>query len=349
MRLLFFLLITNVCLGQDAKSSFDSANVYLESKQYSQALSKLNYCEKTLRSSNALIENLKVKCYFELGEYDKAEKSLQKFFKYKAADYLIDEMLEYAGKIRNEKIRLIKNEMKAFQNEMIDTHSKLDEIVQKEEKTITNNISSINEEIQRIEKELVLQDFKKADSINTIEALEAHVVRYPNSRFKVQVEEKVDALKIIQTQDKKLLEDYFNQHYNSRYSEFIRDSLIALVKRNRYTDHREQLNNSEEFSIISDMPYFPGGSEALSRYISSNLNYPEDAIAKNISGKVYVGFIVNKDGTVSNVEIKRGIGGSCDEEALRIIREMPTWVPGMQRGELIRVRQVVPITFRLVD
>lgn len=158
MRLLFFLLITNVCLGQGAKSLFDSANDYFERNQYSQALSKLNHCEKTLRSSNALIENLKVKCYFELGQYEKAEKSLQKFFKYKAADYLIDEMLEYGELMRKARAKKLIEYNKNKEKEEL---SSLTEILPIDEiEKIEKEIKGVKEEIKEAQEKLEFANYE---------------------------------------------------------------------------------------------------------------------------------------------------------------------------------------------
>ena len=95
------------------------------------------------------------------------------------------------------------------------------------------------------------------------------------------------------------------------------------------------------------MPVFPGGLSGLYKYFKDNLKYPSLAKESGISGKVYITFIVETDGNVSNVEVLRGIGGGCDEEALRIVSQMPQWEPGRQRGTAVRVLYTVPIKFSL--
>ena len=95
------------------------------------------------------------------------------------------------------------------------------------------------------------------------------------------------------------------------------------------------------------MPEFPGGMEAMTKYLSENLKYPEQAKEKNIQGRVLVSFIVEKSGSISNVKVVKGIGGGCDEEALRVIKAMPKWKPGMQNGKKVRVNFAIPISFKL--
>ncbi|NNC83331.1 MAG: energy transducer TonB [Flavobacteriales bacterium] len=103
----------------------------------------------------------------------------------------------------------------------------------------------------------------------------------------------------------------------------------------------------EPFTVVETMPLFPGGDTELLRYISSNISYPSTAKELRIQGRVYVSFVVEKDGSVTNVEVIRGIGGGLDEEAVRVIESMPQWSPGMQGGMLVRVRFVQQITFVL--
>lgn len=95
-------------------------------------------------------------------------------------------------------------------------------------------------------------------------------------------------------------------------------------------------------------PEFPGGFEAMSHFLSQNIKYPKDAIDKKQEGKVFVNFVVEKDGTLSNFNIIRGIGGSCDEEALRVAKSMPKWEPArMKNGKKVAVEMNLPINFKL--
>jgi protein TonB len=107
-------------------------------------------------------------------------------------------------------------------------------------------------------------------------------------------------------------------------------------------------NDSDQvYVFVEDNPVFPGGDEARLKYISNNITYPNIAIESGIQGTVYVTFVVEKDGSISNVKVLRGIGGACDEEALRVIRNMPKWQAGKHRGKEIRVQYNLPIKFVL--
>ena len=101
------------------------------------------------------------------------------------------------------------------------------------------------------------------------------------------------------------------------------------------------------YQIVEEMPMFPGGEQAMLDYVSKNVVYPEEAINKGIAGRVFVGFIVEKDGSVSEVKVLRGIGGGCDEEAVRVVKSMPKWKPGKMKGKPVRVSYMMPIIFKL--
>ena len=103
----------------------------------------------------------------------------------------------------------------------------------------------------------------------------------------------------------------------------------------------------EIFTIVEEMPSFPGGESALVKYLSDNIKYPARARENNITGTVFVTFKVGKDGKATDAQILRGIGGGCDEEALRGIKSMPSWRAGRQRGEPVNVQYKLPIKFSL--
>lgn len=103
----------------------------------------------------------------------------------------------------------------------------------------------------------------------------------------------------------------------------------------------------EVFTIVEDQPTPEGGMEAFYKYIGKNMNYPAQARRMGIEGKVYVQFVVDKDGSLNEVQAIKGIGGGCDEEAVRVVKSAPKWKPGKQRGRPVKVRMVIPITFKL--
>lgn len=95
------------------------------------------------------------------------------------------------------------------------------------------------------------------------------------------------------------------------------------------------------------MPQFPGGQDALVKFLQTHIKYPREAIKKNFEGKVYVGFVVEKNGKLNQVEIRKGVNELLDQEAIRVVSSMPDWQPGFQKGKPVRVQFVLPISFKL--
>jgi len=109
----------------------------------------------------------------------------------------------------------------------------------------------------------------------------------------------------------------------------------------------EEVVEQEIFQIVEEMPAFPGGEQKLMEYVAKNIKYPQIARETGIQGRVFVGFVVEPDGSISNVKLLRGIGGGCDEEAMRVIKSLPKWKPGKQRGKAVRVSYQIPVFFKL--
>lgn len=110
----------------------------------------------------------------------------------------------------------------------------------------------------------------------------------------------------------------------------------------------EVVEEPEIFTIVEEMPEFPGGGEAaLLKYLGTNIKYPAIARENNIQGTVYVTFEIDQSGKVKGAKVLRGIGGGCDEEALRVVMNMPSWKPGKQRGKPVRVQYNLPVRFTL--
>ena len=103
----------------------------------------------------------------------------------------------------------------------------------------------------------------------------------------------------------------------------------------------------EIFMVVEDQPEFPGGVKALLEYLKKNIKYPAICRENNIQGRVIVTFVVNKDGSIVEPEVIKGVNPSLDKEALRVISQMPNWKPGYQRGKPVRVKYTVPVNFQL--
>ncbi|RXQ96513.1 energy transducer TonB [Ancylomarina salipaludis] len=112
-------------------------------------------------------------------------------------------------------------------------------------------------------------------------------------------------------------------------------------------EETEEEDEQQVFVIVEDMPEFPGGDLELQKWIARSIKYPVIAQENGITGRVYVGFVVNKLGAIENVKIMRGVDPSLDKEAVRVIKNMPKWKPGKQRGKAVKVSYTVPINFQL--
>lgn len=112
-------------------------------------------------------------------------------------------------------------------------------------------------------------------------------------------------------------------------------------------DTEKAVRKDSVYFIVEDMPEFPGGEQALRRFIANEIRYPEIAREKGIQGKVYVNFVVEADGSVGRLKIARGVDPSLDREALRVVSVLPKWVPGKQKGKNVAISYTVPISFVL--
>lgn len=109
----------------------------------------------------------------------------------------------------------------------------------------------------------------------------------------------------------------------------------------------KESSTEEVFTVVEDMPDYPGGLEAMQAFLKKNLKYPETELKNKIEGTVVVNFIVEKDGSLSNIKIQKTMSENFDAEAMRVVSEMPVWTPGKQRGNAVRVFINMPIRFSL--
>lgn len=136
------------------------------------------------------------------------------------------------------------------------------------------------------------------------------------------------------------------------YSEDAKEELRLIIHSTRLG--KEALANEKEeedevvFVIVETMPEFPGGQQALFKFLSENVKYPTIAYENGIEGRVICQFVVEKDGTIANVEVVQSGGdASLDKEAVRVLKSMPRWKPGKQKGKPVRVKYTVPVNFRI--
>ena len=121
----------------------------------------------------------------------------------------------------------------------------------------------------------------------------------------------------------------------------------AEVKRQQKVKLEQPEKVVEVFDVVEQMPSFPGGPSALMEWLSNNVKYPVVAQENGVQGRVVVSFVVERDGSITDVKVVRGVDPSLDKEASRVVRAMPRWIPGKQNGSAVRVKYNVPVAFRL--
>ena len=122
----------------------------------------------------------------------------------------------------------------------------------------------------------------------------------------------------------------------------VNEEVVQVVVEEEVEEVEEEI-----FTVVENDPEFPGGMEALYKYLLTSIKYPTIAKENNITGRVYVTFVVEKDGSIANPRILRDIGGGCGQEAIRVVNAMPKWKPGKQRGKAVRVQFNLPVSFNL--
>ena len=112
-------------------------------------------------------------------------------------------------------------------------------------------------------------------------------------------------------------------------------------------DEGQTTPSDQVFTVVEQMPQFDGGPDAWNNFLQNELNYPEEARRSGIEGKVFASFVVQPDGTLTDITLIRGIGGGCDEEVVRLLAASPAWTPGVQRGRQVPTRMSIAITFKI--
>lgn len=133
----------------------------------------------------------------------------------------------------------------------------------------------------------------------------------------------------------KAIADSIAEYEKSSYDSILNDSFA------------DKDDDSPIYTVVEEMPTYPGGDDARIKFLSSNIRYPQLAKEKGIQGTVFVTFVIDEKGFVSDVKVLRGIGGGCDQEAVRVVKMMPRWVPGRMNGKTVRVQFNMPIKFLL--
>ena len=121
--------------------------------------------------------------------------------------------------------------------------------------------------------------------------------------------------------------------------------LTTVLAQKTVVSQKDQ--KEEPFNVVEDMPAFPGGMEAMMAFLIENVKYPADAKKQKVDGRVLVNFVVEKDGSITEIKVPKPGFPSLDAEAIRVVKAMPKWKPGYQRGQAVRVLFTLPISFNL--
>src|SRR6187551_349538 len=153
---------------------------------------------------------------------------------------------------------------------------------------------------------------------------------------------KIQQPQIIEVPDEKKIEEEIDINMDTEDSEEKKVEEIKIVEQEVEKEDVDQI-----FSIVEEQATYKGGLASFYEFVGKKIKYPAQAKRMNIEGKVFVEFVIERDGRLTDVKAIKGIGGGCDEEAVRVVMSSPGWNPGKQRGKPVRTRFVIPINFRL--
>ncbi len=167
----------------------------------------------------------------------------------------------------------------------------------------------------------------------------------PPTEHKPPPPPKIKSPEIVAVEDEVIIEQEIEIDLDMEADE---ETIVEEVEFTVEVEEEEEIVE-EIFEVVEDPAHPKGGFQEFYAYIAKNMKYPRRAVEVGVSGKVYLRFIVDKDGTITQTEVIRGIGFGCDDEALRVLAKAPKWKPGKQRGRPVKQRMIIPIMFKLSD
>lgn len=214
---------------------------------------------------------------------------------------------------------------------------KLIEIVKPKQREIVTEVTQLS----KLDKPEVKNDIKKPEPVEPPPALKSSI------KFTAPVIKKDDEVK--DEEQMKSQEELTNTKVaisiaDVKGNDDKNGKDIADIKQNVTQTNDD---DNKVFDVIEQMPEFPGGNDALLKFLSDNVKYPVVAQENGIEGRVIVQFVVSKTGTISDITVVRSLDPSCDKEAVRVVKLLPKWIPGRQNGVNVNVRFTLPITFKL--
>jgi TonB family protein len=237
------------------------------------------------------------------------------------------------------------------------TYSRLKEVHAKRKADLKNYdlnwiVSSLD--YDRINNELIASYWAKVSYIQASRNVEVSA----DIKFELAINEEGKIISLREAEMQNLIVSALGSYSDSISSDEAEYSQVLAVPEKvvepSSTEPIESANSEARYegklydlANVEMAPEFQGGQTALGKFLGSRLRYPAGARQNKVQGKVYIGFIVEKNGSLTDFRVVRGIGSGCDEEAIRVIAASPNWIPGKQRGRLVTVRMRLPIKFKL--
>jgi protein TonB len=188
-------------------------------------------------------------------------------------------------------------------------------------------------------------DDQQLASLGTLEVKEEEVIEIPPTEQKPPPPPKLVQPEIVEVPDEEEIDQDIEVDLNVEVNQQTTVTAPVVVPKKQEVVEEEVVE--EIFTVVEQNAEPEGGMDAFYKYLNKALKYPAQARRMGVEGKVYVQFVVEKDGSLTDIKIVKGIGAGCDEEAERVVREAKKWKPGKQRGRPVRQRMVIPIIFKL--
>jgi len=139
------------------------------------------------------------------------------------------------------------------------------------------------------------------------------------------------------------------KHLYSKFIALLLMLAVAPMLQAQVDKNQAPKDEDPVYVYVEEQPSFPGGDDAMYAFLAKHIEYPHKALENGITGTVYASFIVQRDGTISDITIRRDIGAGCGAEVVRVIKMMPRWNPGRQKGKPVRCQFILPVKFNLSD
>jgi len=200
------------------------------------------------------------------------------------------------------------------------------------------------------EKNLIFlsEQFEGADPLIVIDGKVA-----TTEKLKALDQKKVDNVTVLKNEEAlKVYAKHFDADTSNgilfiNTKEYVKNGKKEVVGVAVKTKKDEEVEPEGAFDVVENMPEFPGGAPEMMKFLATNVKYPEEAYSNGIEGRVLLSFIVEKDGSISNVKVVKPVNEAIDAEAVRVVEMMPKWKPGKQNGKVVRVKYTIPVSFRL--